>query len=126
MPAFIVTVDAGQLTHAPTSSTLTTPVSSFTSCRKMSPPSAWTAGRITSMVAATCSLTLASVRGACEPQTVVLAHQGGWDEALIVLAPMLVFFGLLLVANRRAARMEQTERAEEAEPAERPEEELAD
>ena len=45
----------------------------------------------------------------------VLAHQGGWDEALIVLAPMLVFFGLLLVANRRAARMEQAEQVAEAE-----------
>jgi hypothetical protein len=33
---------------------------------------------------------------------VLVAHQGGWDEALIVLAPMLVFFGLLYVANRRA------------------------
>ena len=32
----------------------------------------------------------------------LFAHQGGWDEALIVLAPMIVFFGLLFVANRRA------------------------
>lgn len=32
----------------------------------------------------------------------LLAHQGGWDEAVIVLAPMIVFFGLLFVANRRA------------------------
>ena len=32
----------------------------------------------------------------------LFAHQGGWDEALIVLAPMIVFFGRLFVANRRA------------------------
>lgn len=32
----------------------------------------------------------------------ILAHQGGWDEALFVLAPLLVIGGLLLLANRRA------------------------
>jgi hypothetical protein len=34
----------------------------------------------------------------------VLAHQGGWDEILLVMAPVAVFFGLLLVARRRADR----------------------
>ena len=48
----------------------------------------------------------------------LLAHQGGWDEALVVLAPMLVFFGLLFVANRRARRAEPAEEPEEL--AERP------
>lgn len=33
----------------------------------------------------------------------VLAHQGGWDEILMVLVPIVVFAGLLVVANRRAA-----------------------
>jgi hypothetical protein len=32
----------------------------------------------------------------------MLAHQGGWDEALFVLAPLVVIGGLLLLANRRA------------------------
>lgn len=32
----------------------------------------------------------------------VFAHQGGWDEALFVLAPLLVIGALLLLANRRA------------------------
>ena len=36
--------------------------------------------------------------------TVVLAHQGGWDEILLVLAPMVVFALLLWVAKRRADR----------------------
>lgn len=45
----------------------------------------------------------------------VLAHQGGWDEILLVLAPIAVFAGLLLVANKRAARL-----GDEADDVERP------
>jgi hypothetical protein len=56
MPALRVTVDAGQETHAPTSSTVTTPASASTLRRKMSPPSAWMAGRITSMTSETLSV----------------------------------------------------------------------
>ena len=32
----------------------------------------------------------------------VLAHQGGWDEVLLVLTPVTLFAGLLYLANRRA------------------------
>lgn len=32
----------------------------------------------------------------------ILAHQGGWDEILLVAGPILVFAGLLRLANRRA------------------------
>lgn len=32
----------------------------------------------------------------------VLAHQGGWDEILLVGGPVLVFAGLLLLARKRA------------------------
>ena len=32
----------------------------------------------------------------------VLAHQGGWDEALMVIAPVGLFAGLLWAATRRA------------------------
>lgn len=38
---------------------------------------------------------------------VVLAHQGGWDEMLMVLLPIAIFAVLLLMANRRASRIEQ-------------------
>lgn len=37
------------------------------------------------------------------------AHQGGWDEILFVLAPLIVFAVLLLVARRRVERMEAEE-----------------
>lgn len=35
----------------------------------------------------------------------VLAHQGGWDEILLVLAPLSLFAVLLYVANKRASRL---------------------
>jgi hypothetical protein len=34
----------------------------------------------------------------------VLAHQGGWDEALMVITPVALFAGLFWAASRRAAR----------------------
>jgi hypothetical protein len=34
----------------------------------------------------------------------VLAHQGGWDEFLLVAAPVAFFGFLLWLANRRAQR----------------------
>jgi hypothetical protein len=34
----------------------------------------------------------------------VLAHQGGWDEMLMVLVPVGVVVWLLSVANKRANR----------------------
>jgi cbb3-type cytochrome oxidase subunit 3 len=42
----------------------------------------------------------------------VLAHQGGWDEALFVIVPLLVFWFLLRAAKRRA-EAEQAEQAEQ-------------
>jgi len=35
----------------------------------------------------------------------VLAHQGGWDELLLVLLPIGIFAALLAVANRRATHL---------------------
>jgi cyanate permease len=32
----------------------------------------------------------------------LLAHQGGWDEILLILTPISLFAGLLWIANRRA------------------------
>jgi hypothetical protein len=34
----------------------------------------------------------------------VLAHQGGWDEMLLVLGPIAVIFALLGIARRRTRR----------------------
>ncbi len=34
----------------------------------------------------------------------LLAHQGGWDEMLMVAVPIGLFAGILRVANRRARR----------------------
>lgn len=39
----------------------------------------------------------------------VLAHQGGWDEILFVLAPLILFAVLLVIARRRVDRMESDE-----------------
>ncbi len=44
----------------------------------------------------------------------VLAHQGGWDEALMVIVPVGLFVGLLWLAIRRAA--EQADPADPSEP----------
>lgn len=40
----------------------------------------------------------------------IVAHQGGWDEALLIGGPMVVIAGLLYVAKKRvdAAAAEQT------------------
>ena len=35
----------------------------------------------------------------------VLAHQGGWDEILMVAAPLALLAGVLWLADRRARRM---------------------
>ena len=34
----------------------------------------------------------------------LLAHQGGWDEMLLVVAPMVIVGGLLWIAKRRVDR----------------------
>jgi hypothetical protein len=35
---------------------------------------------------------------------VLLAHQGGWDEALFVVVPLALFAWILSMAKRRAER----------------------
>ena len=47
----------------------------------------------------------------------VLAHQGGWDEILMVAVPVLVFGVLLRAANRRAQRQRD---GQDAPPADGP------
>jgi hypothetical protein len=46
------------------------------------------------------------------PATIVapiVAHQGGWDEVLLVGVPILVIIGLLAVAKRRVDRIHPDE-----------------
>ena len=38
----------------------------------------------------------------------LLAHQGGWDEILLVLGPIAVIIGLLKLAKNRVDRDQQT------------------
>lgn len=38
----------------------------------------------------------------------LLAHQGGWDEILLVAGPIAVLAGLLRLANKRADRLAET------------------
>lgn len=42
---------------------------------------------------------------------VLLAHQGGWDEILFVLAPLVLFAALLVLARRRVDRMDASDAA---------------
>jgi hypothetical protein len=46
---------------------------------------------------------LAGRYGRCVDIT-VLAHQGGWDEIALVGGPLIILWGLLVMANRRARR----------------------
>ena len=43
----------------------------------------------------------------------VLAHQGGWDEALFVAIPLALFAALLYMANRRAGQQLDDEEDED-------------
>jgi hypothetical protein len=47
-----------------------------------------------------------TLRGAGIPHA-LLAHQGGWDEILLVIGPMAVIAGLLWLAKRRLTRAER-------------------
>jgi hypothetical protein len=41
-----------------------------------------------------------------EALPMLFAHQGGWDETLFILAPVIVFALLLLLARRRVGDLE--------------------
>ncbi len=47
----------------------------------------------------------------------LLAHQGGWDEILLVLGPVLVVVGLLRLAKRRVEAARAAEAQAEEPPA---------
>ena len=50
-------------------------------------------------------------------EAVVIAHQGGWDEALVLLAPVLLLTALVAAAWARTA---QRSDADAAPPGDRP------
>ncbi len=50
----------------------------------------------------------------------VLAHQGGWDEILLVGGPLVVFAGLLWLAKRRAEKLVALREAADRAPADDP------
>ena len=41
----------------------------------------------------------------------MIAHQGGWDEILLVLGPIAVIVGLLMLARKRVEAAEQAKSA---------------
>lgn len=45
----------------------------------------------------------------------ILAHQGGWDEVLLVGGPMFVIAGLLVLAKRRVDAKAETPSKSDAE-----------
>ena len=47
---------------------------------------------------------------------VILAHQGGWDEILLVAGPILVFVLLLRAANKRAEQKVRERNATAVDP----------
>lgn len=49
----------------------------------------------------------------------VLAHQGGWDEALMLLAPFVLFVVLLRISLARACQATPTSRSDDTEPSSR-------
>ena len=54
--------------------------------------------------------------GAGVTPTAVLAHQGGWDEILFVLSPLVLFAVLLMVARRRVDQLEDEPEGEHDRP----------
>jgi len=44
----------------------------------------------------------------------MIAHQGGWDEILLVLGPIAVIVGLLMLARKRVAAIEKKPAANDA------------
>ncbi len=46
----------------------------------------------------------------------MIAHQGGWDELLLVLGPIAVIVGLLMLARKRVDAAEQNKADAKAKP----------
>jgi hypothetical protein len=63
----------------------------------------------------------AQVRTLHDVTILVLAHQGGWDEALVVAVPIGLFAWVLRLANRKAARLQAEREADGGTPSTEPE-----
>jgi hypothetical protein len=50
------------------------------------------------------------------PNLAMIAHQGGWDEILLVLGPIAVIIGLLMLARKRVGAAEQKPAAKGQKP----------
>jgi len=51
---------------------------------------------------------------------VLLAHQGGWDEALLVLIPIAGFASLLVLITRRARAIQRDRQQSEVDAGDPP------
>ena len=49
----------------------------------------------------------------------MIAHQGGWDEILLVLGPIAVIVGLLMLARKRVDAVEQKSAPKGPKPAQK-------
>lgn len=49
--------------------------------------------------------------------TALVAHQGGWDEILLIAGPIAVVVGLLALARRRVIRTRRSELTRDEPPA---------
>jgi hypothetical protein len=47
---------------------------------------------------------------------IMFAHQGGWDEMLYALVPIVLIFGRLRLANARAKKLTPPEAMTQVEP----------
>ncbi len=56
------------------------------------------------------------VSGSALGGAAVLAHQGGWDEILMVAAPILIILGVLRVVKKRVDRGDWDEHPDLREP----------
>jgi len=50
----------------------------------------------------------------------LIAHQGGWDEVLLITGPILVIAGLLILAKKRADAAARDRHSETTTEADRP------
>lgn len=46
----------------------------------------------------------------------IVAHQGGWDEILLIAVPMAVIAGLLILAKRRVDKVASGQPSEPVDP----------
>ncbi len=46
----------------------------------------------------------------------MIAHQGGWDEILLVLGPIAVIVGLLMLARKRVDATERNKADDKTKP----------